>query len=88
MSDPQIDDVLKKIDAYDGTEERFQAIVADALALVPERPTLSDLQKELARRCQVSVSTVDRYARGASCPGKHVRPAVLGEIRDILMNRS
>ncbi|HTK60535.1 MAG TPA: hypothetical protein VL283_05040 [Candidatus Baltobacteraceae bacterium] len=87
MSDPQRDAVLERITAYDGTEEQFASIVTEALALFVE-PKLTDFKKELGRRLgRLPPSTIDRYARGTACPGAHVRPAVLDEVRDILASR-
>ena len=87
--DPAITDILKRIERYDGAEEGFTAILRDLLKLIPERPALKDLRKELARRCgPVAVSTVDRWATSArSCPGPNVRRFVLGEASDILNGR-
>lgn len=89
MPDTAIQEILKRIAAYDGTEDGFRAIVRDALALVPERPALKDFRKELARRAgPVAVTTVDAWARtGPTCPGPNVRRFVLGEIEDILLGR-
>ena len=84
MSDPKIDEILERIENYDGTEEAFSGIFADALRLVPERPKLRDLRKEIARRCKVAVSTVGRYGRKTSVPGAHVRRFSLGKLKEIL----
>ncbi|HJV33386.1 MAG TPA: hypothetical protein VJ694_05150 [Patescibacteria group bacterium] len=89
MHDPAIEEILKRIENYDGSEEGFKAILADLLKLIPERPALKDFRKELARRCgPVAVSTVDAWARpGPTCPGPNVRRFVLGEASDILNGR-
>lgn len=87
MSDSAIDAILKRIAEYDGSEDGFKAIIRGVLALAPERDALKDFRKELARRCGVAVSTVDRWGRRASCPGPNVRRFVLGEIEDILLGR-
>ena len=89
MNDPALEEILKRIESYDGSEDAFKAILADLLKLVPERPALKGFRKEFARRCgPIPVSTVDRWARpGASCPGPHVRRFNLGKARDILNGR-
>jgi hypothetical protein len=87
VSDQQFERILERITAYDGTEEQFQALVADALALVPERPPLADLRKELARRCKIAVSTPGSWARGSRIPGGNVRKHDLGKLKEILEER-
>lgn len=89
MQDPAIEEILKRIEAYDGSEDAFRSIIADILGLLPERPALKDFRKELARRCgPFAVSTVDRWARpDGTCPGPNVRRFNLGKARDILKGR-
>jgi len=89
MPDPAIEEILKRIEDYDGAEDGFKAILRDILRLVPERPELADFRKELARRSgPVAVSTVDHWARSKkSCPGPNVRRFILGEASDILNGR-
>ncbi|GEM_PF-2949114 len=87
MSDPHLDALIARIDAY-GTEAGFAKIVADALALAPEGPERDALRKAIgACSGKVPPSTVDRWSRGESVPGEHVRRFVLDRIRDLLLNR-
>jgi len=88
MDDQALEEILKRIDAYDDSEDGFKRLVADVLKLVPERPALKDFRKELARRCGVAVSTVGAWGRpGPTCPVSNVRRFILGEIDDILRGR-
>jgi len=86
MSDPQIDDVLSRIDGY-ATDEAFAKILADALALVPQGE-LADFKKKLGARCgRVPPSTIDRWASASSVPGENVRRHILNQLLDLLVNR-
>lgn len=88
MHDPAIEEILKRLDAYDDSEDGFKKLVADLLKLIPERPALADFRREMARRCGVAVSTVGAWGRpGPTCPGPNVRRFILGEASDILNGR-
>ena len=86
MPNDPVESLLKKIDAYDGSEEHFAALVAEALGLASSHPTFAEIQKELAIRSgPVAVSTVGYWARDAMTPGPNVREFVLQELADILV---
>ncbi len=58
-----------------GKSNEFKGLVAGYLQLS------GTAQKDLARDCEVAISTVSRWARGASCPGVNVQKLVVAKIR-------
>jgi hypothetical protein len=84
MSDQAIEELLSRIDAYDGSEEQFATIIDTVLRFVPEKPKLPTVLTEIARRCSVAKSTPGQWSRGSSIPGPHVRTFVLDAIKEIL----
>jgi hypothetical protein len=61
-----------------GDEKTFKSIVEEFIDLS------GIAQKDLARDCKVSVSTISRWTRGASIPGPHVQVFVVRKIQNRL----
>ncbi len=58
-----------------GNNDAFKEIIANFLEL----PGVA--QKDLARDCEVAISTVSRWGRGVSIPGRHVQEFVVKKVR-------
>ncbi len=85
MSNDPVGDLLRKIDAYDGTIEGFASLVGEALQIFKKKPKLRGLAKELARRSGgIAVQDVERWAGRALRPSAGTRRSALEQLKAIL----
>lgn len=78
MAKKDLDELLELCDGFDADKEDvFSEIVRKALKCGIDKV-------ELAEECGVAGSTIDKWAKGKSCPGSNVQRFIVGNIQYLL----
>ncbi len=85
MPNDLVGDLLRRIDTYDGTRERFAALINEALQVASKKKELRHLATMLARRCGgIPSQDVERWASAALRPSSSARTSALEKLKAIL----